>query len=225
MNKEQLQPMLEAGVHLGYSRSRRHPSTLPFILGSKNRKDLINLEATTEQLEAAKEAIKKFATGDAAVMFVGTKPELHTKIENLANTIDAPFVTKRWIGGTLTNWSEIKKRVARLEDLRSQKESGELAKYTKKEQSLFDREINKLELYFGGLVNLKAKPGLVVVVDPKKEHLAVEEAIKLNIPVIAIANTDCDISNITYPVVANDSALSSVTLILNELVAAFKSAR
>jgi small subunit ribosomal protein S2 len=224
-NKELLNQMIEAGVHFGYSRSKRHSSTLSFIFSTKNKRDLINLEDTTRMLEEAKEIMKSFAKGEEKILFVGTKPEIQSKMQAYADSISMPYVITRWIGGTITNWSEIKKRVNRLIDLRSKTESGELAKYTKKEQSLFGREITKLGRYFGGLVDLKAKPSLLVIIDPKKEHLAVEEAIKMNIPIIAISSTDCDIKKITNPILANDSALTSITFLMNELVSAYKGGR
>jgi small subunit ribosomal protein S2 len=133
-----------------------------------------------------------------------------------------PYVSGRWIGGTLTNFPEIKKRIARLEELVEQREKGELSKYTKKERLLFDREIEKLSIYFGGLSHLKALPKLLVVVDPKKEWTAVAEARKMRIPVVALAGSDSNLYELDYAIPGNDSSRQSITFIIFELVKAYK---
>jgi len=133
-----------------------------------------------------------------------------------------PYVTTRWIGGTLTNWSEISKRVAKLERMTAERERGDFSKYTKKEQLKMDREINKLEKYYSGLLGMKEMPKALIVVDPKEEDVAVQEAMHKNIPVIAIASSDCDVTGITHVLPGNDSSRASIELLITALKKAVK---
>lgn len=206
-----IEDMFEAGAHYGYSRSRRHPSFRPVVFASKSGMDIIDLEKTGEHLEHAKMFVDGLARAGKKVLFVGTKPSVTTIVRSAAESIGQPFVTNRWIGGLLTNMSEIKKRFARLKELREKREKGELSMYTKKERLLFDREIEKLEANFGGVAALEALPAALFVVDPREEKIAVTEARQMNIPVIALANSDCDIVPLAYPIPANDSTQKSVT--------------
>jgi len=217
--------LFNAGAHYGYSKTRRHPSVASYIFGTKNKTDLINLEKTQVLLEQAKAFVAELGRTGKTVLFVGAKAEAKSIIQNKGAELDMPWVTERWIGGALTNFSEIKKRVARLEDLKDKREKGELDMYTKKERLLLDQEIAKLQRNFGGLVNLKKLPDAMIVIDSKREHIAVTEAQKMGVPVIALANTDTNISTIEYPVVANDGSISSISYFINELVSAYKGAR
>jgi small subunit ribosomal protein S2 len=133
-----------------------------------------------------------------------------------------PFVDGRWIGGTLTNYPEIRRRVEKLEKLTVEREKGELAKYTKKERLLIDREISNLEYMFSGIVSLKGMPSALIVVDPKKEHIAVKEAQDKGIPVVAIAGSDCDLTEVTYAIVGNDASQTSIAYFMSEIVKAYK---
>ncbi|HVY35965.1 MAG TPA: 30S ribosomal protein S2 [Candidatus Paceibacterota bacterium] len=215
--------LMAAGAQYGYSRSRRHPTVTPFIYGNKDGVDIIDSEKVIAQIEAAEKFLGELSASGKVVLFVGTKPEARKQVEDIATLLHQPFVTERWIGGALTNFPEIKKRIARLEELKEKRASGELAKYTKKEQLLLDREMNRLSVYFSGLVGMTKMPDAVLVVDSKKEHIAVKEARKMNIPVIAIGNTDCSLRAITYPIVANDGSVSSIATILGILKDSFKS--
>ncbi len=223
MSKANLQEMIDAGVHFGYTKTRRHPSAKPFIFDTKNKVDIIDLEKTADLLKKAEEFIASLGKDGKKILFVGTKAEAQEVTKNAADTLRMPYVTNRWIGGTLTNFSEIKRRVDILVDLKDKRAKGLLEKYTKKEQSDFSRQINKMEGYFGGLVGMDRKPDALFVIDTKKEINAVKEAQALKIPVISISSTDCDISDITYPVVANDSAISSLKILTNSIVSAFSS--
>ena len=202
--------MYEAGAHVGYSKTRRHPSTKPFILKTVHKKDIINLEKTAEQLQKALSFLVDVKTKGNQVLFVGAKPEAKRIVRTEAEFIDMPFVTERWIGGTLTNFPEIRKRIQKLISLSEQQEKDELVAATKKEKLMLEREIERLERKFGGLRNLKGIPGVLFIIDPKKEEIALEEANQLGIPVVALANIDADISKITYPIVANDTNVSSI---------------
>lgn len=221
-NNPMIETMFKAGAHIGYSKSRRHPSTKPFIFGAKNRMEIIDLEKTTDLLSAAKDFVKSIKSSGKQILFVGTKPEARHAIEGAGKSIDMPHVFERWIGGTFTNFPEIKKRVAKLEDMISKKEKGEFSVYTKKERLLLDKEMNNLLKNFSGIVSMKNIPAALFVVDPKKESIAVEEAIEVGVPIVALANSDCDISKIDYPIVANDSSSESVKLFVKEIVEAWK---
>lgn len=222
VNESFINEMFEAGAHVGYSKTRRHPSTKPFIFESRNNKDIINLENTGMQLDAVLNFLKELNGTDHQVLFVGTKPEAKRLVREAAELIDMPFVTERWLGGTLTNAHELKKRVARLVELSDQAEKGELVYQTKKEKLMLEREIERLERKFGGLRSMKKSPVALFVVDPRKEHIAVEEARQMNVPIIALANTDCDLSGIAYPIVANDTTISSISLFIKKVADALK---
>ncbi|MEZ4103532.1 MAG: 30S ribosomal protein S2 [Candidatus Paceibacterota bacterium] len=225
MAKENLQEMIDAGVHFGYTKTRRHPSAKPFIFDTKNKIDIIDLEKTADLLKKAEEFMASLAKDGKKVLFVGTKAEAGEITRNAADTLGMPYVTNRWIGGTLTNFTEIKRRVDILVDLKDKKSKGLLEKYTKKEQSDFSRQINKMEGYFGGLIGMDKKPDALFIIDVRKEVNAIKEAIALKIPVISISSTDCDISDVTYPIVANDAAISSLKLLINKVVNAFRNAK
>ncbi len=225
MSKANLQEMIDAGVHFGYTKTRRHPSAKPFIFDTKNKVDVIDLEKTSDLLTKAEEFVASLGKDGKKILFVGTKAEAQEVTRTSADALRMPYVTNRWIGGTLTNFTEIKRRVDILVDLKDKKSKGLLEKYTKKEQSDFSRQINKMEGYFGGLVGMDKKPDALFIIDVKKEVNAVKEAIQLKIPVITISSTDCDISEVAYPIVANDAAISSLKLLTNKIVKAYESAK
>ncbi len=224
-NEGLITTMFAAGAHFGYSRSRRHPSVKPFIFGVKNGVEILDLEKTSVELENAKEFVKSLAKTGKQILFVGTKNEAKKAIEDGALSIDMPFVGERWVGGVLTNFPEIKKRVALLEDLRAKRENGELAVYTKKERSLIDKDIERLEKNFSGIVSMKEPPVALFIIDPKKESIALKEAQFLGIPVIALANSDCNLKEVEFPIPGNDSSLSSISFFVGQIVEAFKAGR
>jgi small subunit ribosomal protein S2 len=213
--------MFKAGVHYGYSKSRRHPSSSPYVFATKNGVDIINIEKTEELLNKALEAVTKFAASGKTILFVGTKPEARQQIIETALSLNMPYVGDRWVGGALTNFPEIKKRIVKLLDLRDQKEKGGLDKYTKKERLLIDREMEDMTKNFQGLVGITKTPDVVFVVDSKKEHIAVTEARKMKLPIIALLNTDCNSKQIEYPIVANDASVSSITFFLSKIKEAY----
>jgi len=218
-----IERMFKAGAHFGYSRSRRHPSTSPFIFGTKNKVEVFDLEKTSDLLLRAKEFARKFGEEGKKILFVSGKYEAQDIIIEAASSIEMPYVAGRWIGGTLTNFSEMKKRIERLEDLTDKRESGELEKkYTKKERLLIDREIASLEAMFLGLLLMKKLPDALFVIDTKKESAAVAEAKKIGIPTISLSNSDCNVADIEYPIVANDASLSSITFFIREIAESYK---
>lgn len=221
-NKSPLvEAMFKVGAHYGFIKSRRHPTVKPFIFGVKNRVEIFDLEKTSAQLEAAIEFVKKVAASGKQVVFIGSKSEARQAVKEAADRIAQPYVAGRWIGGTFTNFEVIRKRVEKLLDLTAKKEKNELTKYTKKERLMIDREIEKLNDLFGGITSMNHLPGAIFIVDPKKEHIAVAEAVHRNIPIVALSGADCDVSNITYPVVANDASIDSVAFIADKISAAY----
>ena len=221
--KTMIERLYEAGAHFGFSRSRRHPSVSQYLFGTKNGTDIFDLEKTEELLKEATSFISSLGKEGKQVLFVGTKEEAATLVRQSADSLSMPYVVHRWIGGTITNFAEIKKRIARLLELKEQKESGELErKYTKKERLMISREIEKLELNFGGLTSLEKLPAALVVVDPRHESIAVLEARAHNIPVVAVMSSDCDASLVTHPIVVNDAHQKSVALILKEITNAYQ---
>lgn len=214
--------LFKAGAHFGFRKSRRHPSVASYLYATKEGSDIFDLEKVAEALTTATEVLKEAGMQGRTVLFVSTKDETSAIVKTAAEKIGAPYVTNRWIGGMLTNFSEIKKRINRLEALVHERESGELErKYTKKERVVIGREVDKLTFNFFGISKMVKLPDLMVVVDPRHDSIAVTEAKEKNIPVIAILNSDCDATLVRYPIVANDSLQSSVSLLVEEMAAAY----
>lgn len=217
-----IQALLSVGAQYGSKRSRRHPSADPFIFGTKDRSDIFNLEETSRRLEAARAFLASLSATGRTIVLVGGKDEALHVVRDIAEKLGVPFVAGRWIGGTLTNFKNIRKRIDRLQKLMEERETGALEKYTKKERLLIDREIEELQGRFGGLITLSDLPAALVVVDTRHEETAVNEANQLGIPVVGIANSDCDFSRITYPVPANEGVVKSIRFFLNALADAYE---
>lgn len=218
-----VEDMFKAGVHYGYSKTRRHPSLSGYIYTTKNRTDIIDLEKTVLLLEKALEFVKELGARNKTILFVGTKPEAKEAVKSVAEAISMPYVNERWIGGILSNFPEIKKRITGLENYRKEDKEGGLQKYTKKERVVMAKKMEKLARYYSGLLNLKKTPDALFVVDAKEEHIAVREAQKSGIPVITLINSDCNIKNLDYPIVGNDAGIPSVKLFANSVLDAYKS--
>ncbi len=227
IKEEEKNPIIDGlfavGAHYGYTKSRRHPSVAPFLFGNKGGSEIFDLEHTAVQLQRACEAVKEVAQKRGAILFVGGKPEARQSLERFARRLNQPFVSGRWIGGTLTNWNEINKRLARLSELTDMRESGDSAKFTKFERLMLEREEKDLELMFGGLRGLEGAPKLLVIVDPRHEQTAVVEAQLMHIPTVALLNSDCDASQITYPIAANDASRHTIEMVLGEIATALES--
>ncbi len=218
--------LFKAGAHFGFKKSRRHPTVTPYLFATKQGNDIFDLEHSAALIESAKETLKGLASQNKNVLFVGTKEEIAKLVLATAEKLGAPYVVNRWIGGMLTNWNEIKKRIARMTSLAHERESGELdRKYTKKERVILGREAEKLATYFGGISSLTRLPDALVVVDPRHDAIAVAEARFMKIPVIGIMSSDCDVSLVTHPIVVNDALQSSVSAVLAELAAAYVEGR
>jgi small subunit ribosomal protein S2 len=215
--------MFDVGAQYGATRTRRHPTMALYIFGVKNRTEVFDLEKTSALLHRAKAYMEQLGREGKVVLFVGGKREAIEAVRLTAEGLNMPYVAGRWLGGTLTNYSEIKKRIARLIELRSQRESGELEKkYTKKERLLIDREIGRLEDAFGGVVSLTAIPQALVVVDTKQEAIVVKEGNAAKIPVFGIMGSDCSLEGVTMPVVGNDATKASIAFFLNELADSYR---
>jgi small subunit ribosomal protein S2 len=211
----QLEEMLKAGMHFGHRTSKWHPKMEPFIFTKRNGVHIIDLRKTEKMLVSALEFLGKMAAEDKIVLFVGTKTQVKKPLERAAKDTNMPYVSGKWLGGTLTNFTIIKKVVKKYTGLLEEKESGQLSKYTKKERLDFDREIERLEMKVGGLVTLKRLPDALFVWDIKTEANAVMEAKKKNIPVAAVCDTNTDPTPIKYVIPSNDDATKTIKLLLN----------
>lgn len=221
-NNEVIQKMFTAGAHFAFSRSRRHPTLAPFIFGVKNRVEIFDLEKTGVLLEKASDFVKKMGIEGRQILFVGGKSEARDAIKTAALSLDMPYVAGRWIGGALSNFKEIRSRVDKFLDLTAKREKGELVKYTKKERLLIDREIEKLDRLFSGLIPMKELPKALFVIDSKHESIAVTEARKAGIPVVALMGSDCDLKDVDYPIPGNDASMASIAFFVNKIVWAYK---
>ncbi len=225
MSKPQIQDLLEAGVHFGHQTSRWNPKMRKFIFAERNGIYIIDLKKTLRQLELAQELVRQVVSRGDRVLFVCTKKQLRQVIQSEAERSSSFHVTERWLGGMLTNFTTIKKQIRRLRDLERGQEEGAFDFYTKKERLMLDRERERLEKYLSGVKDMARTPGVLFVVDAKKERIAISEANKLGIPVIAIADTNADPDVLTVPIAGNDDAIRSVGVISGAIADAIVEAR
>lgn len=218
--------LFDTGAHFAQVKSRRHPSMKPFLVGTKGRTEIIDLAKTEDQIVSAKKALAALARDGKTVLFVGGKIEIAALVKGAAEKVGQPYVSTRWLGGTISNFPEIKKRIDRLAELKDMRAAGTLAKqHTKLELVFLAREEKRLVERLDGITGLTKRPDALLVVDTKHEKHAVKEANDAHIPVIALMSSDCDLTTATYPIVANDASREAVKLILNELVGAFAEGR
>ncbi len=220
-----MQTLFEAGVHFGYDRARRHPTAASHIFGTKERTDIFDLEETVKRIDAACEFVAPLSRAGKQVLFVGGKHEAAGIVKAAAERAHMPYVAGRWIGGTLTNFKNIRKRLDLLEKRTGERDSGELDKYTKKERLMISREIEELIGRFGGLIDMKDLPAALFVIDTRHEDTAVREANQLGIPVIGLSSSDCDFSLVQYPIPGNDTSIRSISLVSDAMVEAIQSAK
>jgi len=214
--------MLKSGLHFGYSKRSRHPKTQSYLYGTKNGVDIFDLEKVKKSLDEAKAFVKGLAEDGKTVLFVGTKPEIRDIVRQAAERIKMPYCAERWLGGTLTNFKVIRKRLDYFEELKESKKTGGWEKYTKKERLEKDKETERMSKFFTGIENLKKIPDAIVIVDTKKERAAVKEAEMLSVPIIGLLNSDCNPADANYPVIANDSSRLSVEFFINKIVDAYE---
>ncbi|TVP75279.1 MAG: 30S ribosomal protein S2 [Gemmatimonadales bacterium] len=220
-----LPQLLEAGVHFGHQTRRWNPKMRKYIFTERNGIHIIDLRKTLDRLRAAEKVARKTVLAGNRVIFVCTKPQLRPIVVEEAERCGAFHVTERWLGGMLTNFQTIRTQIRRLKELERGQEEGSFEFYTKKEQLLLERERAKLSKYFSGVKDMGRLPGAIFVVDARREHIAVKEANRLGIPVIAIADTNADPDRIDFPIPGNDDAIRSVNLITGAIADAILSAR
>ena len=213
MSVVSMKQLLEAGVHFGHQTRRWNPKMAEYIFTQRNGIYIIDLQKTSKKLDEAYKFVKELTEEGKSILFVGTKKQAQESVKAEALKSGSYFVNARWLGGMLTNFSTIRKRVSRLKQLRAMEEDGTFELLPKKEVVKLRLEIEKLEKFLGGVKDMKELPGALFVVDPKKERIAVAEARKLDIPVIAIVDTNCDPDVVDYVIPANDDAIRAVKLI------------
>jgi small subunit ribosomal protein S2 len=214
MTLPNLDQLLEAGVHFGHQTRRWNPKMRRYIFAERNGIHIIDLQKTLRQLDLAQKLVRDAVLRGENILFVCTKRQLKAIVQAEAERCGAMYVTERWLGGMLTNFQTVKKQVRRLKDLEAgSEEGGDFQNYTKKEQLMMTRERDKLNKYLSGIKNMGRLPGLLFIVDSKKEKIAVTEANKLNLPIVAIVDTNADPDLITVPIAGNDDAIRSVELI------------
>ncbi|MCA6071713.1 MAG: 30S ribosomal protein S2 [Endomicrobium sp.] len=207
-----MKALLEAGVHFGHQTRRWNPKMAKFIFGTRNKIHIIDLQKTLKELKKNYKVVRDLVAEGREIVFVGTKKQAQLPVKDEALRCGAFFVAERWLGGTLTNFETLKKSIARYKEIEKMKEGGVFMVLSKKEQSQIEKERIKLEKSLEGLKNMTKPPGLMFVIDPHEEATAVSEARKLNIPVVAVCDTNCDPDLIDYPIPGNDDAIRAVKL-------------
>jgi small subunit ribosomal protein S2 len=214
--------MLKAGVHFGHQTTRRHPKMDEYIFANRNGVHIIDLEKTKTIMENVLTDVKKMASEGKTILFVSTKPQAKDIVKKAAMDCGMPYLVDRWIGGLITNFSEIKKLIARYNQLKEEQASGELEKYTKKEQIDFAKQIAKMDISLSGLTNLNKLPDVLFVPSLQAEKTAVTEANKMSVPVIGIADTNANPDKASYVIPANDDAINSIKLVVELVAGAIK---
>jgi small subunit ribosomal protein S2 len=212
-----MKELLEAGVHFGHQTRRWNPKMKPYIFGARNGIHIIDLQKTVRLFKIAYEFIVRTVSEGYPVLFVGTKKQGHDSIVEESERCGMFFIVNRWLGGTLTNYQTIKKSIKRLKDIERMKEDGSINRYTKKEILKMEKELFKLERNLGGIKDMDELPGAIFVVDPKREKIAVKEGRKLGIPVIAIADSNCDPDEIDFILPGNDDAIRAIRLFCSKI--------
>ena len=213
MSVVSMKQLLEAGVHFGHQTRRWNPKMAPYIFTERNGIYIIDLQKTMKKLEEAYLFVRDISAEGKEVLFVGTKKQASDSIREEATRAGAHYVNARWLGGMMTNFKTIQRRIQRLEQLHQMAEDGTFALLPKKEVVKLNLEIERLEKFMGGIKNMKKLPGALFIVDPRKEKIAVAEAKKLNIPIVAIVDTNCDPDEVDYVIPGNDDAIRAVKLI------------
>ena len=221
--KVDMKALLEAGAHFGHKTSRWHPKMAPYIHSKRQDAHIINLEKTVDALDVALPKITEIAKSGKKVLFVGTKKQIKDLVRETAESVEMPYVTVRWVGGTLTNVSTVNKQIKKLKDLERRMASGELeSRYSKLEVQRFQEEIDLLNERYGGIKDVTEQPSAVIITDAIQDKNAIKEAKSLNIPVFAITDTNVDPTSIDYVIPANDDAVKATKLILDYFVEAIK---
>lgn len=209
--------MLKAGMHFGHQSSRWHPKMKPYIFGLRGGVHVINLESTAAELEKAAEFVKTLASKGNVVLFVGTKKQAQNLVKEAAERCGMPYLTERWIGGLLTNFDEAKQRLKKYNRIKQEVASGEIERYTKKEQGQIKKELAKMDKYLSGLTNMEKMPDALYIADMRVSKTAVAEAQRKNVPIVGVCDTNVNPENAVYPIPANDDSVNSIKIIVNVL--------
>ena len=220
-----IKELLEAGVHFGHQTRRWNPKMKQFIFDARNGIHIIDLSKTAKQLEEACNFLTSVVRKGGQVLFVGTKKQAQEAVREAAKACNQLYSVERWLGGTLTNFQTVKRSIARMKQIEKMDSDGSINDYVKQEQSMLRREHARLQKHFEGIRNMERFPAAMFVVDIKREHNAVNEARRLNIPLVALVDTNCDPDLVNYPIAGNDDAIRSVRLILTALVQTISAAR
>ncbi len=212
-----MKELLEAGVHFGHQTRRWNPKMKRYIYGGRNGIYIIDLHQTLKLFEEARQFIQEVASQGEVVLFVGTKKQAQEAVEEAAKRCGMYYVNQRWLGGMLTNWKTIQTRISRLNELKKMESEGIFEQLTKKEAAILKEETDRLERFLGGIKDMPKLPGAVFIVDLKKERIALAEARKLNVPVVAIVDTNCDPDEVDYVIPGNDDAIRAIKLISNKI--------
>lgn len=212
-----MKALLESGVHFGHRTNKWHPAMRPYIFTERNGIHIIDLQQTAKALNAVYGLVRDTVQEGGSILFVGTKRQAQETIRDEATRCGMPYVTERWLGGTLTNWVTISKRIDELVRLEKMQESGEVDKLTKKEGMMIEREIGRLQLRLSGIRNMKTLPSLIFVIDVMREQTAIHEANLKNIPAIAMVDTNCDPSDVDYVIPSNDDAIRAIKLVVSKI--------
>ena len=212
-----MKSLLEAGVHFGHQTRRWNPKMARYIFTERNGIYIIDLQKTVKKVEEAYSFLRETAAAGETILFVGTKKQAQDAIKEEATRANMFFVNERWLGGMLTNFKTIETRIKRLKELKKMAEDGTFEVLPKKEVIGLRHEMDKLEKYLGGIKDMPKMPGAIVIVDPKKEKIAIQEAHKLGIPVVATVDTNCDPDEVDFPIPANDDAIRAVKLLISKL--------
>lgn len=218
MSTISLKKLLKAGVHFGHKIDHWNPKMFPYIYNEKNNIHILDLVQSAILLNKANKYVKSAAVKQKTFIFIGTKPQASKIIEYQANRCNSAYVNYRWLGGMLTNWRTIKKRIKRLKNLEEQNVTNQFNLLTKKEAALCRKELEKLKIYLNGIKNLNKVPDIAIIIDQKREMMAVQECRKLGIPIISLLDTNCDPELVDVPIPGNDDAVFSIKLILTDLV-------
>jgi small subunit ribosomal protein S2 len=212
-----MKALLESGVHFGHRTHKWHPAMKPYIFTERNSIHIIDLQKTVKALEQAYNMVRDTVSNGGVVLFIGTKRQAQETIREEAERAEMPYVTTRWLGGMLTNWRTIRGRINEMEKLERMREKGEFDRLTKKEALILSREIERLEVLLGGIRKMARLPDLVFVVDVRREATAIHEANLLNIPVIALVDTNCDPRDVDYVIPSNDDAIRAIKLLVAKI--------
>ena len=220
VNSVSMKTLLEAGVHFGHQTRRWNPKMKPFIFAERNGIHIIDLQQTVQRLEEACNFVSDLVAHGDTVLFVGTKKQAQEAIETEAKRCFMPYVSNRWLGGTLTNFATIQARIDHLVRLEDQRERGEFERLPKKEVLKIEEEISRLNRYLGGIKEMTKLPGALFVVDPSKERIAIAEALRMDIPIVAMVDTNCNPDEIEYPIPSNDDAIRAIKFMANSMASA-----